>query len=380
MFALLLAAAALAGTGWMWWQGQAASGEARDLVIAEVARLQANDSELDLKISGLHDRLESVSSLGGGELQALQQRIDDDRAQLARIEQSISEQLQRSGSVQAATEAMHGRLLAAEAALARVAARDLDAGSELDLSEVEYLLRLAEERLQLFGDPEAAERALAIAETHLAAFDNPSLVGVRREVAAAREALAAANLPDYVALADELDALQASIPGLPFRGEATTAQAPATATDAGWWEKLKSALGSLVTIRRSEQEADATISLEDKDYVRQRLWLQVEIAHLSLMRRDGQAFRNALERAAATVSGWFDATDAQVQAAQASIARLAAAELDAELPDIGKPWSTLRALRSAAPAPSPPLPVDNDEAATPAPLEEPAATTTDGAE
>ncbi len=69
----------------------------------------------------------------------------------------------------------------------------------------------------------------------------------------------------------------------------------------------------LVTVRRSTDEENERISLEDRDYVRQRLWLQLEIAHLSLMRRDQEAFRQSLVRVEQTLSTWFEHSHSEYQ-------------------------------------------------------------------
>ena len=79
--------------------------------------------------------------------------IEADGAQVNSLDQTVRDQLALSRSLQAAAESMQGRLLATEAALAGMSSQELDAGGELDLAEVDYLLRLANERLKLFSDP-----------------------------------------------------------------------------------------------------------------------------------------------------------------------------------------------------------------------------------
>ena len=108
----------------------------------------------------------------------MQQQMQADRSKLGQVEQTLNEQISMARSLQAASESLHGRLLAAEAALAGMSTRELDAGGELDLAEVDYLLRLAVERLKLFSDPAAADRALEIADMNLAALNNPMYLGI----------------------------------------------------------------------------------------------------------------------------------------------------------------------------------------------------------
>jgi uroporphyrin-3 C-methyltransferase len=351
--ALLLSLVALAGTAWMWWQDESSRGQEEERVFAEIARLESSDNELALKLRQLRDELELVNSADdAAQLAALEDRLAADRAQLARAERAIREQTALAQSLQAVTDSMRERLLGAEAALSAVSNRPVDAGGELDVAEVDYLLRLANERLQLFADPEAADQALNVADQHLAALNNPAYYGVRQEISAARQALAALDIPDYLEVAAELDAIQSVIPGLPFRGEPESPVAAAPAAGDGWWAKLKGVFASLVTVRRSAEGADARISLEDKDYVRQRVWLQLEIAHLALMRREQASFRGALGRVQETVDTWFDPEDSRVQSVTGQLSNLADLNIDAELPDITAPWSRLRGIRAVSSTPA----------------------------
>jgi uroporphyrin-3 C-methyltransferase len=352
----MIALAALLGTAWMWWQDQASQGLEEARVFKEIARLESNDSEVSLKLSQIRNEVDSlISGDMGAEFDALQKRLETDRSKMADVEQSIREQLALSRSLQAATDSMQGRLLAAEAAVSGMSTRELDAGGELDLAEVDYLLRLANERLKLFSDPTAADQALEVADMHLAAIDNPMYLGVRQDIATARRDLASVEMPDYLEITNELDSIQQSIPGLPFRGEEVVARAAGQVEGESWWEKVKSAFSNLVTVRRSTDQENERISLQDKDFIRQRVWLQLEIAHLSLMRRDQQAFSSSLERVQESMSEWFDPADAGFQSANQNLSELLAIEVQVEVPDITAPWSTLRLLRGSQSGPAPPV-------------------------
>lgn len=346
-FALLIALGSAAGTGYLWWSGASSTQAGAERQGAEIARLDRRDAQLSTQLQELRKELDSLPGPGDeDQLRNLQAGLSDDRAQLEGLRQSLQEQVAVSRSLQSATDAMHGRLLAAEAALAEARTREPDARGELDLAEVDYLLRLASERLQLFSDPLAADRALGLADSHLAAMDNPAYLGVRQAIAASRRELAAVDTPDDLGIAARLDSIQAAIPDLPFRTAAKAAPDPAPAVEPGWWEKLKGTFASLVTVRRSTEEENRRISLEDKDYIRARMWLQAEIARLALMRRDEPAFRDALARLQASLAEWFDPADAAVSSLGATAAELAALDIAITWPDISGPWVELRALGS----------------------------------
>lgn len=346
-FAFLFSLAALGGAGWMWWQDAADTGREEQRMFAEIARLESSDSELSLKLLQIRDEMAAMAAGdNSAEIAALHSRMEADNAQMDALEQTIRDQTALSRSLQAAADSMQGRLLAAEAALAGMSSRELDAGNELDLAEVDYLLRLANERLKLFSDALAADQALEIADMHLAAMDNPMYLGVRQDIAAARRDLAGLELPDYLEIANELDALQVSVAGLSFPDDPPAAGEPGQVTEESWWDKVKNVFSSLVTVRRSTEDENARISLEDKDYVRQRTWLQLEIAHLSLMRRDQQAFRASLERVHETISAWFDDGSSEFESVVQRIGDLQGVAIQVEAPDITAPWSTLRLIRA----------------------------------
>ena len=362
--AFLLAAAALVVAAGTWWQGQATGDEAESAVYSEISRLNTADEELSLKITQLRDEVNALSSGDvDAAFEAMQRRMETDRDRLAELESALSEQQALSRSLQASTTAALQRLQAAEATVSGLSNRELDAGGELDLAEVDYLLRLANERLKLFSDPAAADDALEVADMHLEAIDNPMYLGVRQDIAAARRALDAIELPAYLAIAGQLDTLQAEIPGLEFKGEEAPGPQAQAEEEEGWWAKVKSTFSSLVTVRPSTVQENQRISLEDKDYVRQRVWLQLEIAHLALMRRDEAAFRSSLARVDEVVNAWFEPGVGSFDTVSDGIGELMALDIETEMPDITAPWTTLRLLRQAPVAAPAEMAPERDETA-----------------
>ena len=356
-FAFLTALAALAGTAWLWWQTQVPGAAEGDRLESEVSRLESNDSRLENQLQDLRGALESRGDgVSDEQMEDLRSRFSVDRSEVEALQQALQEQAALNRSLQLSADAMHGRLLAAEAALAEAAVSRVDVRSTLDLAEVDYLLRMASERLQLFGDPGGAEQALALADSQLAALDNPAYLGVRQAITAARRDLAAVAIPDDMAISAELTAIQDAVPGLPFRHSSLAAANNAPEQEQGWWEKLKSTFASLVTVRRSTEEENRRISLQDEDYVRQHIWLQMEVARLALMRRDQAAFRSELGQAQAALAEWFDPDSREVRSLNDRLAGLLELDVTVAWPDISAPWTSLKRIRSLQAAPA--LPVE----------------------
>ncbi|MFZ2235172.1 MAG: uroporphyrinogen-III C-methyltransferase, partial [Dokdonella sp.] len=78
-------------------------------------------------------------------------------------------------------------------AIANLAEQRLTGRDALALNEAEFLLMMANERYQLFGDAAAAVQALQLADSALAASQDPVFSGVRATITAERDAIAAGH-------------------------------------------------------------------------------------------------------------------------------------------------------------------------------------------
>ncbi len=348
--ALLLVLALAGWNGWTWWQDRQADDATVDLAAAldqarvdrqALRRAQQEQAQRLAAVEGL-EMAEGLARLDAAIDQA-ESVAGSDRARLAALEATLQE-------LTARIDGLEGRVAA-------VVVRGESPRQGLDLAEVDYLLRSANERLRLYGDARTADQALALADAQLAAMDDPVYLSVRQAIAAARLDIEAVEPPDTIALTERLGQLQAAVPGLPFPGEVVVRDDDGeaeTAEDPGVWARFKAAMSDLVSVRRRADDA-SLVSLEDKDFVRQGLWLQLETARLALIREDDEAFQAALARAAATVTQYFDGDAARVERFARQLEQLAAVELAVAWPDISEPWTRLQGIRSAGvPAPAAP--------------------------
>ncbi len=360
-FALLLALAALAASGLLWWQERQADPEIDPARAARLDTLQRAQEVNAQEVQGLASRLQDIESRpGDGDQDALQSAMAAQAEASQALALEVENQRAYARSLQQAVEALQVRLTALEASLAALAPQRDAAPDRFDLASVEYLLRLAPERLALFHDLKSADEALALADARLAAMDNPLHIVLRQHIADARRELADTKLPNSVEISASLDALQRQVPRLAFadddRGDDTdNAQATEAAANQGWWARLKASLASLVTVRRSAAEQALRLSLEDRDMLRQGLWMQLEAARLALMRQDQQAWADALGRASGVLERWFDPSRAEYGAVRQGLQDLLATDVSPDLPDISGPWAQLQLIRDLrVPPPAPP--------------------------
>lgn len=347
ILALLISVAATAATGWQWWQTYQGNPEAAKQS-ESLARLQTTQQQLGQTVASFEAQLQSnAAPVSAAEFSELAGRLEQSRGTLEQLQGQAGEDQATINALQGSVRSLEQRLSTNESGLLNVAASTQNSSVELDIAEVDYLLRVANERLQLFADPVAADLALQAADMQIEAMDDPMFLSVRQRIASARQTLAAVPRVDRVQLSASISDMQSQLPGLQFRGEEAVQEAPLLADDAGWWESFKYTLSSLVTVRRRAPEDESMLSLDDKDYLRQGLWLQLESARLALMRNDSSAYTGSLDRLRGTVEQFFHTGSAAVQTLLLETTKLQQVDIAPAMPDISAPWTQFRQLRDS---------------------------------
>ncbi|WP_191621363.1 uroporphyrinogen-III C-methyltransferase [Marinihelvus fidelis] len=356
--ALLLALGVAGFVGWQWWQDSRAPDPAATLHTA-VADVRQQLAALE-RHDGVQDgRIDAVERRGDGEgVRALQNRV----AELGSGVNDLSARVSVAEQAQADTQQ---RLRGIESGFSAVLAREQSPTRVLELDEIDHLLRVASERARLYADPDTADGALALADAQLQAIDDPLYLPVRQAIATTRQHLQALERVDTVAVTEQLGALQGRVIALPFPGDEPAATEAVSGEESpGLWARFKASLAGLVTVRRTT--GDKPLGLEDRDFLRQALWLQLETARLALMRRDQGMYDGALDRAGSSLNEHFDTSAATVREFNAALATLGDVNVAPAIPDVSAPWTRLQRLRTAAPAPAPvtpPGPADEPDVA-----------------
>ncbi len=347
LLALLLALAAIAASGWQWWQTNSTddNGASQKEILA---RLQVKQDRLADLVESFQAQLDTAESrVDPAEVARLGQEINVAAREIDSLQGQSGEGTASIAALQGSVRSLGQRLSTVETGLTSVAAKSQNSSVELEIAEIDFLLRTANERLQLFSDPTAADLALQAADVQIEALNDPLFLSVRQRIATSRRALATVPRVDRVQLAAKLTALQAGVSKLPLRGETTAVPAAELPADAGWWESLKSTLSSLVTVRRRVVEEEPLLSLADKDYLRQGVWLQLESARLALMRSDVGVYTSSLRRVESTFEQFFNTASSAVQAELREVAAMQKVDIAPEMPDISAPWTQLRQLRDS---------------------------------
>jgi len=220
------------------------------------------------------------------------------------------------------------------------------------LAEVEYLLRIANQRLQLQRDPKTAQLALQAADARLLELADPQFLKVREQLARELESLRAVDPVDVDGISAKLGALMETIDELVVRGskyqpaeKTETVASGTTATVQDWRELpalLWSSLSGLFRIREHDKPVSPMLPPEREYFLRENLRLQLSAARLALLRDDSVQYRATLTTAADWLEAYFAAEDARVNELREQLEQLSAIDVAPQLPDIS---ASLRLLR-----------------------------------
>jgi len=257
------------------------------------------------------------------------------------------------------------------------------------LLEIEDLLLAANERLLLYKDPGSAQQALKLASRRLGELNDPRLFGIRERVINEIAALNALPKPDIQGMVLSLSSLIEQVPKMPLaKRVASDFQAPDSQDELRlpeepwrhFLDSMKTALSTMVTIRREKSDYKPLMPPEEKFFLTQNLQLKLQAARLSLLQRESLSYNAALAEAQEWLQTYFDTNDPLVAGAIQSIGQIQKIQFDWEPPTISNSLEALRKYLQAQSNPGTEAKADK-QADKRAPAKTPAAKTgTDAAD
>lgn len=309
---MIILAVALTFIAWQGWQRL----ESQQQRINELAQ-QAEGSATQQAVSDLEARFDSGEAERD---EALQSNLDELRDEFASYRSDVDDTLgQVLDQLSQEQETDDRDWLHAEAA---------------------YLLRLANQRLQLEGDVEGSAALLRTADARLVDADNPALTTVRGEIASELAALDAVPRVDRTGLYLALNAQQERISGLRLSQEieerAVTSgiEQPPTGTFQRQLARFGQELKDLVVIRHHDEALEALVTPEQESYLRQSLRLVLEQSQLALLNEEQELYEASIDKALELLNGYYDTSREEAQSVISRLQELQQAQVKPELPDI----------------------------------------------
>lgn len=327
LIALVMVFGAL-GYGYQYWSSlQASLSQMNEALGKADAQQQALQGKLSAVAQAFEQQKQAIEQQRGA-LEAQEQKLTSERERLS----------QQASEMQQSLETVYSRV--GRSSNAWMAA------------EAEYLMRVANHRLQLAGDVDTAIRALEAADGRLRDSGDPGWIEVRELLAKEIATLKGVGQLDRVGLAARLNGLKDQVKALKMVGLSYTPAKPApgdSPAESGersvetllkdGWEGFK----SVMVIRHRDKPVSAMLPPEQQFFVYQNLQLQLEAARLALLKGDQQLYGSSLEQAATWIGEFFDIDATATQAAQQEISALQSVDVDPRLPDISRSLVALQA-------------------------------------
>lgn len=338
LLAFLLAAASAGWQGYQIWLEQFAPPD--EAWLEDVNRLESRLREQALEQQRALATLQGEISTGQDSLQDRLQALQGE------TDAALTQQLQSITWVKQRQQALDERLQN----LVKLSREDWI------LAEADYLLRLAQQRLQLGGSGVDAEPLLEAAQRNLQLVHDKGIEQVREILAADLAALGAATQFDLAGLEQRLAAVAEQAQGLTPLGDrklkaepvAEQNEAPELALNT-LWPLIKYGVGRAVDklqsyIRISDRDSayqQTVIAGGQRELFQQNLQLLFEQARWALLSGNAELYRQALQRSEQWIRHYYAQEDAE-RALLAELAELQQQPVRAVLPPIANSIAALQ--------------------------------------
>lgn len=329
--------------------------------LANTGMLDDLRTDLDSRINALARNAasiqERISALPQERVEDMRRDLDSRINALARDAASIQEQL--SALPRERVEDLRAEIDSRIDALARDAASVQERLSALRRErvsvdwmweETEYLLRLANQKLQLEGDGDSALLILSAVDQILRDSGEMSVLGVRDTLASEIVTLRAMDYIDISGLYMRLDNLLPIVEQLSLREAVVAnyneqfaqAREESVASDAGMFDKGIALLESIFVWQDWDAASEVLLAPPQEAVVKQNLRLILEQAQLALLMAEPEIYRNSLEKGVTWIEQYFSIDPGPGRTLREELSSLSQTSIIAQRPDISGSLELLR--------------------------------------
>ncbi|RDH82747.1 MAG: hypothetical protein DIZ80_10740 [endosymbiont of Galathealinum brachiosum] len=219
------------------------------------------------------------------------------------------------------------------------------------IAEIDYLLRIAHQRIAVAKDIGGAIAALKGADSRLEQLGDLSLFKIREQLSKDIGNLNAIHQADVNGISLALDQIIASLPSLPYKTVKDEIKIQFTQDDAVEQPKTedKTFIDSVVEtvkqigdIKVHQKSIEAASSVEQKSGIEQLLRTYLLGARLAALRFNQMQFLHEIEKANEIIRLHYDDKDNRIQQMQKTLLDYSALQLSPDLPELTKAWTMLQ--------------------------------------
>ena len=211
------------------------------------------------------------------------------------------------------------------------------------LSEAAYLIRLANQRLQVERSTENPLAILENVDNIFVQLDDPELLPVRRALAEDIAALRMTSKVDREGIFLEVEAISGVIDDL-LIVQPVSATKPATVADnetvdeqnttlLDSFERFSQKLGQLIVVRKRQQPIEPLLTSNEQSIIQHNIYLLLEQAQSALLREEQIIYSASLEKTAGLLQRYYQ-LNSQSQALIERLNLLSERSVIQQLPDI----------------------------------------------
>ena len=237
---------------------------------------------------------------------------------------------------------------------------------EWKISEADYLLGIANQRLQLQADVTSAISLLEDADAALVASGSSAVFATRQAIAADLQLLAEVEPVDHAGIFLRLDALIGQVQSIDLlesmrdsfqsrrdaaastASQSTAIVSPDPATrSSGFVDASLAFLSSVFVWRKWDETPMAMIAPGQDTLIKQNLTLVLEQAKLALLLRDSTLYRRSLENGLAWLAQYTAPESAVGRTMRASLDELLMLDIDPPLPALDRTLTAVKQLSAS---------------------------------
>jgi len=316
--------------------------QSTDAIKSEVSQTQQTiQSELASKTQELQALAQSIETTTTEKIAAAEANLTTAQAELGKANSGITETKKRQESLEVSIDGLYNRMG--------------NTSRDWVIAEADYLLKVANHRLQLEQDVTTSIQALTLADKRINSLDEPALNEVRNVIAQELVALETLVLPDQAGVSMQLTELQSQVDQLPLQARTLSVKNESDEFQADdamkveSWEALPLAifdvLKSLVSVTHLDKPMEPLLSPEQVNNLHENLKLKLEQSRIVLLRGDQSLYDSNMTLAINWTEQFFNTEEVATKKFIDSLNYLKGKPVTLKTPDIS---SSLRALRKVA--------------------------------